>query len=232
MSARSRQTQKQYPSNTAKGGYWGSSDTFIDEQNKTTNYGTQWYMQTYFAFDNPRHSSLVKFDLTGKLPSGAIIQSATLSLWVCELLNFTSSDWLQVGPYRVRQYRDWVDTQATWNIFKGSSYWAIPGCESTTSDRFETPDSTLTFYNTSQVNRYYDWNVTASVKEWVENNQANNGWLIRGVDHDGGTDGIKMNTNNGALDYRPVLTITYIPEPETLVLLAAGWIFLSRIHKR
>lgn len=211
-------------------GYNGTTDTYIDEDNETTNYGSLWYMQTYMTYDDSDEASLVKFDLSGKIPQNAQITSASLSLWVNELINMTSSDWLQVGAYRIRNYKDWVETQANWNVFKGSTWWATVGCENTSFDRYSNPDSHLTFYNTSQINRYYSWDVTSSVQSWYNGTEQNNGWLVRAVAHDGGTDGIKMNTKDGGSDYRPYLLINYniIPEPATLILLSLGTLLLRK----
>jgi len=192
------------------GGYAGCADTFIDKQSETTNYGSLWYLHLYAASHDPRRSVLVRFNLDGVIPPGSAVQSATLSLWVYQLVDMGSGDWLQVGPHRLRNYRDWVESQATWLVFKGTTYWATPGCESTTWDRYGTPDSYLTFYNTSSVNQYYHWNVTQSVQAWVGGEQ-NNGWLVRMVAHDGGTEGLSFNAKESAEAYRPYLTIVYDP---------------------
>jgi hypothetical protein len=204
-------------------GYAGTTDTYIDEDNELANYGSLWYMQVYMQSSNSDEACLVRFDLSGKIPANAQINSATLSLWVNELTDITSSDVIQVGPYRIRQFKDWNETQANWTYFKGSSLWASGGCENTSFDRLASPDSSLYFTNTSQINRYYNWDVTASVSAWYGGEQ-NNGWLLRAVNHDGGTDGIKMNTKDGGSDYRPYLIINYdiIPEPASICLFAAA----------
>ena len=207
------------------GGYAGCTDTYIDSQSATSNFGTLWYMHLYMYNDAPRRSALVEFDLAGQIPQNAVIDSATLSLWVYQTVDMDSNDYVYVAPFRVGPFRDWVETQATWNVFAGSSYWGTAGCEFVPSDRSGTADcNPLYFDQDSQVNRYYHWTVTSSVQAWY-GGTANQGWLMRVTTHDGAAgEGISLNGTEGGLDYRPYLTINYhmIPEPATLGLLGAG----------
>lgn len=217
-------------------GYTGATDTYIDRDNPTSNFGTLWYIHTYRMGSTVDRSGLFKFDLTGQIPQNAVITSATLSVWVYQLLDFDSNDWVDIGPYRVGQYRDWVETQATWNVFKGSSYWSSPGCEYVPYDRAANPDSTIRFYQSSAVNRYYDWNVTASVQAWYAGTAANNGWLMRIAANDGsGGEGISFYSKEySSISYRPYLTINYtiIPEPSGLLALCTGVLGLLAMRRK
>ncbi len=208
------------------GGYSGTTDAYIDSQSPDTNYGTPWYMHVYMYNNAPRRSGLIRFDLTGRIPPMSIIHSATLSLWCYQVVDMDSNDYLYVAPFRVGQYRPWVETEATWNRFRGTSYWSSPGCEGWQwGDRSQTYDGTpVLFTKDSQVNRYYHWDVTASVQAWYQGT-ANNGWLLRATSHDGvAGEGVSFNTREGGIDYRPYLTIQYtvIPEPGSLTALMAG----------
>lgn len=189
-------------------GYTRCSDTYIDVDSPASNFGGLWYMHLYMRGHHPERSIPIRFDLSGVIPSGSVIQSATLSVWLYQVVDMTSGDWLEVGPYRLRDYRDWVESQATWNVFKGTTYWSTAGCENTSWDRLSSPDSYLYFYNTSTVNTYYNWNVTASVQAWIAGAQ-NHGWLLRAVEHDGGNEGLSFNAKESAEAYRPYLTIVY-----------------------
>lgn len=189
--------------------YAGCSDTYIDVDNPTYNYGALWYMHLYMSGNDPERSLLVRFNLDGVLPPGSVVANATLSLWLYQKVDWTQSDWVRVGPYRIRNNRDWIETQATWNVFRGSTYWSTAGCENTSWDRYGTPDSNITFTASSPINAYYHWDVTASVQAWLAGAQ-NHGWLVRAVDHDGGNDGLSFNAKeSGSAGYRPYLTIVY-----------------------
>ncbi len=207
-------------------GYYGTTDTYIDQQSADSNYGTAFYVHLYMYNDNPRRSGLIRFDLTGVLPPLSVIHSATLSLWCYQVVDMDSNDWLYVAPFRVGPARAWVETEATWNRFRGTSYWSLPGCEGWQyGDRSQSPDGTpILFTRDSQVGRYYHWDVTSSVQAWYSGT-ANNGWLLRVTSHDGaGGEGVSFNTREAGTGNRPYLTIQYtvIPEPGSLTVLAAG----------
>ncbi len=217
------------------GGYTGATDAYIDSQSPDSNFGSTWYMHVYMYDDAPRRSGLIKFDLTGKIPQNAVIQSAYLSLWVYQVVDMDTNDWIDVGLYRISTYRPWVENQATWNRFTSTYYWGLPGCEHVPSDRSGTYDgSVIRFTKNSQVNQYYTWNVTSSVQAWYSGT-TNNGWLVRAAAHDGAAgEGVSFNTKEGDLAYRPYLTINYtiIPEPSTIVGLTFGLLPLIYFKKR
>ncbi len=192
-------------------GYTGASDAYLDEDSPFTNFGNLWYMHLYIRSDDPERSIPLRFDLDGVIPEGSLILNATLSVWLYQLVNMTGGDWVSVGPYRLRDWRNWVETQTTWNYIYTGTYWASPGCENTSWDRYANLDSRLYFYNTSPVNSYYHWNVTPSVQAWFTGAQ-NHGWLLRCEAHDGGNDGMSFNAKeSGSAAYRPYLTIDYEP---------------------
>lgn len=208
------------------GGYVGAADTYIDSQNPTGNSGNAWYMHLYMYNDDPRRSALLKYDLTGRIPPNAVISSATLSIWLYQVVDMDSNDWVDVAPFRVGVHRDWVESQATWNVFRGSTYWSAAGCEGWQwGDRSSTADcAPIRFTRNSQVNRYYHWDVTSSVRAWY-GGTANNGWLLRITAHDGvAGEGISFDAKEGSESYRPSLTISYsiVPEPCSLLALVVG----------
>ncbi|MDI6827893.1 MAG: DNRLRE domain-containing protein [Armatimonadota bacterium] len=217
-------------------GYYGTTDTWIDYYNPTTNYGSSSEMEVRMFNNGPRKSGLLKFDLTGKLPNDPWLRitSATLSLYLWRLEEFASSDYMYVGAYMIRDYRNWVESEANWRVFKANTYWGTEGCENTSYDRYANPDSTVYFNNYSTTGIYYNWNVTNSVKKWVEEGKPNNGWLIRGYSHDGGSETVVFGTKEGTLGARPVLTINYtiIPEPTSIVALGMGMVTLMGAIRR
>lgn len=217
MAERAQTTLKYNP---GQPGHTNSYDTYIDRGAPTTNYNGYWYGHITRENDNsndpPEKSALVRFDLPSWVyDSSVTIHAAELGLWVYQLVDLdTSYDWVDVGAYRVNATRDWVDSQATWNVFKGPSYWATAGCENTTSDRAASADDTLTFTRDSEVNRYYEWTVTGSVNLW-KSGTANRGWIMRVPQFDGGPEeGISVNlTESSSAAYRPQLWLQWTQTP-------------------
>ena len=124
-------------------------------------------MHMYMRSDDPERSIPIRFNLSGIIPAGSVIQSATLSVWLYQLVDMTSGDWIEVGPCRIRDYRDWVETQADVERVQGHHVLVDPGLREHVMDRYGSPDSYLYFYNTTAVNAYYHWNVKPSVEAWM-----------------------------------------------------------------
>ena len=213
--------------------YYGTTDTWMDYDNPTTNDGSSGYMYVNMDNEVSRKRGLIKFDLAGILPPNAIVQSATLSMYLWGLEDMGSGDWVDVGVYDVGNWRDWVETQATWNVFKGATYWSQAGCENAPWDRDADYRSTRYFDRNSATGIYYDWDVTASLQEWVSGQGTNNGLLLRGWRHDNvASEGILLGTRNASLGVRPRLTINYIPEPTTIFLLLVGGMAAGMGYRR
>lgn len=120
-------------------------------------------------------SVLTRFDLAGILPDGAEIIKAELVFFV-DVGDETRA--LETSIYRVLQ--PWEEAQATWNHTNrvGGTYWQQPGCRAPGVDRAETPDDVITLLNHYV---YRGFNVTDSVRHWVEHPDENYGWLIEGA---------------------------------------------------
>jgi len=206
--------------NPGQPGHTNTYDTFINRDAPTTNYNGNWYghitRKNNNPADPPEKSTLVRFDLPSWVHDSSVtIHGAKLGLWVYGLVDLGMSyDWVNVGAYRVNPNRDWVDSQATWNVFKSSWNWSTPGCEHTSFDRVATPDDTLTFTKNSAINRYYEWTVTGSVNAW-KGGAANRGWNMRVSDYDGGPEeGISVNlTESSSAEYRPKLWLDWTQTP-------------------
>ncbi|MGQ9652202.1 MAG: DNRLRE domain-containing protein [Phycisphaerae bacterium] len=205
--------------NPGQPGHTNTYDTYINLDAPGTNYNGYWYGHITRENDNPNDppekSTLVRFDLPDWVyDSSVTIHSAELGLWVYQLVDLdTSNDWVYVGAYRINANRDWVDSQATWNVFKGSSYWATPGCEHVPFDRVGTADDTLTFTKYSAINRYYEWTVTSSVNIW-KGGAANRGWIMRVPSYDGGPEeGISVELTESSAAHRPKLWLDWTQTP-------------------
>ena len=201
-------------------GHTNTYDTYIDRNSPTTNYNGYFYGHITRSYDNPTYppdkSTLVRFELPSWVyDSSVTIHQAKLGLYVYQLFDLDrDGDWVDVGAYRIAAGRDWVDSQATWNVFKGTSYWTTAGCENVPYDRSGTADSTLRFTKSSAIGQYYEWTVTSSVTEW-KGGTANRGWNMRAYNFDGGPEeGISVNlTESSTAERRPKLWVEWTQTP-------------------
>ena len=102
-------------------------DTYIREDQATTNFGgaTLLYLSWYTSY---AIVDLAEFAITWgtDIPAGATITSATLSLYYYEKVG---TDPVGLTAYAERLLRlNWVESEATWNIYKTGSNWSTAGC--------------------------------------------------------------------------------------------------------
>lgn len=219
------------------GGYSGCTDTWLDESNEYNNGDDDDLYVRYDANYDYDRVTLIRFDLSGVLPSGACVKSATLRLYQYGDHNMNSSDWLKVGAYRLM--KDWTEgtgsyTGASWSYRHANRTYpwmisAARGVDSDTdADRHHThhvshpytgiADSVVTI---TEGARWVEWDVTPSVQYWVSNPSGNYGlvldWWHEGPWHYDDNSGANMRSKEYAdTNYRPQLVIKYvIPTAET-----------------
>ena len=147
--------------------------------------------------------TLIKFDLSS-IPANAVIQDATLSLWFSTDI---SSNARTMRAYRV--LRNWVEAQATWNIYSTGNNWGTAGCANTTTDREATDIGSVSVSASETPDTEKQISLTASkVQEWVSGTTANYGLLIQ-MDTES-NDAYAFHSSGGATaGYRPKLVINY-----------------------
>ena len=158
-------------------------DTEINISNPTTNYGTSVNLRVGDGdtAGNGVHRSFIKFDLSS-IPSSDTVTSATLSLY-----ENSAEDGHGVGSWAVklqRVRRDWVETEATWNIWKTSNNWSTAGAGNTSSDIYSATTATVTLDGTV-ANAFIDWSdaqLTSDVQDFVSGALSNYGWRIQAPD--------------------------------------------------
>jgi hypothetical protein len=179
-------------------------DTYISDVNPTTNYGTAAVL--YVGELNVGANilrTLIKFDLSS-IPSGALINSATLSFYTTGDYSDTDRTW---AARRLK--RDWVEAQATWNIYSTGNDWSTAGATHTDdSDLTNMGEATVAnnLVNGSEI----QFALTASeVQKMIDGTYANYGWLIK-------IKGAELNdsyelgsSGNGTSGLRPKLVIEY-----------------------
>jgi hypothetical protein len=152
-------------------GYTGTSDVFLDGLVPGRPQGLE-------DADNLRvrpglKNTLLRFDLSS-LPRGTQVLSATLSLRSHYAKSLTTS--LIVEAYQV--LRPWVDVEATWNGPREGEQWQEPGCTGAGLDRAYSLFDSQTLIRT---NRWYDFDMTSPVADWVSGAAQNHGVLLVGL---------------------------------------------------
>lgn len=168
----------------------------------------------------------VKFDLAGQIPAGATINSVSLSLTLSKSI---SSD-VSMGLHRLTE--DWGEGVSNANGPEGKGTDATPGDTTWTHRNFPTePWSTNggTFESVASastsvgaINQAYTWTsdeMISDVSAWLDDPDANFGWIVIG---DEATDGTAKRFNsreNSDAATRPTLTIDFT-EPQSLPTLS------------
>lgn len=163
--------------------------------------------------DNGRSVGLIEFDL-GALPAGAVVTSATLSLF--HTLNNSNG--------------------TRYDLFRITSPWDEGTVTMNTAPSFDGAAASSLLIGNTQSGLYRDWDVTALVAGWSAGSFANHGMWIEEVPIAGGGVAYFASSDMGGSDLDPILTITYrdaqAPLPGTLALLGAGLLGLGAIRRR
>jgi hypothetical protein len=180
---------------------------------------------------------LIAFDLS-QIPTGATIDSVSLSLFVSKMAPAASSvsvslhvalqDWGEGASSGGGSGAPAAPGDATWlHRFHESALWTTPGGD------YRQSASAITTVTTSD--RSFTWvggSLSGDVQAWVNNPSSNFGWFIRGVENINET-AIKINSGESSANV-PQLTVTYtIPEPSAAIaLLGAAALIHSRSRVR
>jgi len=187
-------------------GYTGTTDTWLNSDYPTTNYGTidQGHLQY-----NTQDRQLHRFDVSS-IPSNATVTSATISFYVYNVAGGTPS----VSCYRVLTH--WDEMQATYNNRLTSNAWGTPGLSSGT-------DYDATAVGTSGSISAAGWvsfTATSLVQGWVNGSYANEGVMYK----EGTTGHLYTYMREYAIDTskRPKLDVTYTTGGEPTYQFAAS----------
>jgi hypothetical protein len=180
-------------------------DTQIVKEAPTNNYNTSVDMYIGTVNISGAIRGLIKFDLSS-LASDVLITSATLHLY-----EDSASDAAGVGAHAValhRVLRNWVEAQATWNIYSTGNNWGTAGAGNDT-DRTAAASATLSLDGTS-ANAYVQWTgLAADVQAMLAAN--NFGWLVQALTAEelGAQCFNKFKTSDEVLAKRPKLEVGY-----------------------
>lgn len=177
-----------------------SKDTYIDSSHSTTNYGGN---DRFFV--GVGYVGIIEFSLSG-LPSGSVVTSATMSLYWAQNAGITGGE--VVDCYRVLR-TDWVESEATWNIFKTGNNWTTAGCNSNGNDYTTTHASSFTLPAPAVgINHFQDCDVKDMV---IDSVSAGNDAIFKVRMADAGVIAVFLSKEHVTSANRPKLVIEYIP---------------------
>lgn len=198
-------------------GYSGTSDTYLDEDNPTTNYGSNTTVVTQNRFGLHRDTGWLKFLVTpaaSGIPSNAIVSSAVLTA----KFGGTCNDAVTIYAYRA--LKTWLESSATWNSWNGDFAWGSGGGLSASDAGVDNSgdgtgsDTKLTETASVSINEctetFHDFTITSLVQGWIDGSMTNNGVFIKPTDLAVGTNTFYfISSENSSTADRPYLTIIY-----------------------
>ncbi len=176
--------------------YSGCQDTLNYQYAPNENYCWRDLLKVGYKQQN---AAIVRFDLSS-IPADVIVTEAALQLYAT---GWSGSD-LTLGAYAIT--RDVSMCQATWNRAQSGNLWGQPGCNDTSTDRRASPESTV---STSGIKKWYSFDLTTAVQEWLDGGLANNGVLLRGSSRLSKAAFYFASAEKSSISERPRLIITY-----------------------
>ncbi len=176
-------------------GYAGAADTWLDYYGPAIVHGGD----NPLYLDGQSYFPLTRFAIFqsdgGPVPDGAVLQSATLSLY-----KQYYSETLQLNALR----KPWVEGQATWTSAQAGSPWAAVGASAAGTDYDPAVDASVTpSFNPGWI----AFDVTARVQQWSDAGQ-NFGWRIAQVGI-GNTKQFTSSEYSADPTLRPKLAVVY-----------------------
>jgi len=179
--------------------FTGTEDTWLRENATTTNYGSE---TTVFVADasGADFHGCFKFPGLSNISASAIVSAAVLNIY--QVTGGASSTYCDI--YRL--LRDWVEGEATWNIYSTGNNWGTAGGINAT-DRSGTTTGTIDTPGVTGYQTNSSAQLVTDVQNFVDGTWGNYGWHL---DRNSGASG---NSQYGASDgtdgQRPYLSVTY-----------------------
>jgi len=177
-------------------GYTGGEDTHIYQYASDKNYCQQNALE---VGDKQRYAALLRFDLSS-IPADAIVSEASLQLYA---KGWGGSN-MTLDAHRI--LRDVNICQVTWNQARNGDNWGVPGGNDTLTDRSAGAESSVTTYG---IRKWYHFDLTDLVQDWVNGSLANNGVLLRGASSWSSGKFYFVSAQDEDIRLRPKLVVTY-----------------------
>lgn len=171
-------------------GYTGAVETYIRQNDSNSNFGD--VNLVYVRNDNIH--GLIKFDLSNLTGVIQTVTNATLTLYDYSLQSGTNN----VVFHRL--LKDWVETEATYNIYASGQLWETAGA-------FGTTDRGAAFATNEMLvgGGTYDISLSADlVQDWIDHPATNFGIIMDAIDN---VTVAFASSENSTIAWRPMLTI-------------------------
>ena len=180
-----------------------SKDTYVSSSYSDSNYGSETFIRVV-DFYNDVHRGILEFDISD-IPTMATFSQGDLLLYYY-LYYLSDPTGKSIWAYKLTR-TDWVELEATWNIYKTGSYWTTAGGDYVTSN----PAGGNTTFPSS-----YGW-MTWDIQAIVENayDTSNNVEILVRFNNENlsGPDShcyFYSKEYTGDTSLRPKLTVTYV----------------------
>ena len=192
-----------------------NTDTWLRSSSPNSNYGTNasLYIGDNLAAVDCGNCSLVKFDISS-IPAGSTIYSVTASFYEDEAQAGNGGATTRTITMH-RMLRNWVEAEATWNIYSTGNSWTTGGGRGDGTDRVGTASASVQS-GVKAANDHVDFTgagLVADVQGWLDEDYNNYGWLL---DCDSNFSGVSEYSNSryrssdhATAAQRPVLTVIY-----------------------
>jgi hypothetical protein len=231
-------------------GYSGTTDAWLEELSSgdDNHGGSQRFRLRWngsYSGDPYGHSdtTVLRFDLTGRIPTGQSIVSATLRCYYVTEGSMQSDNALTVKPFRIATGKSWyeniyedadgVGVNWKWRDQAQTLPWSIDPYygQGGWGDRVDDGNSTVKLKPTGgsvpgaiEPGNWLACTVTSSVRSWYTGSE-NNGFLLGFTAFEGGGNDAYADlasSEDSLSGWRPELLITYRPVPEPSGAAVAG----------
>src|ERR1041385_685744 len=190
------------------------ADTYLSEQDPNSNFGNglDMVMGTQGPTGGaPTNRGLLMFDISGQIPPGSQVTSVAVTLSVVKVPSLGANSTFELR----RVLLPWNETEATWNHSGTNAAWSAPGGAAPT-DFSSAPSGTQSVAGLGSYTFLSTANLVADVQSWVDNPNANFGWIVQTQLEDVAKTARRFASREGPAN-APTLLIEYTPgQPQPL----------------